>query len=104
VFDRKQVFIGSLNLDPRAVLYNTEIGVVLTSSEMADAMGKWFDENIDQIAFRLELKKDKNRLERIYWYGLENGHPQVFDTEPYAGFWRRFGVGFMSLLPIESQL
>ena len=104
VFDRRQVFIGSLNLDPRAVLYNTEIGVVLTSSEMANEMGKWFDENIDQIAFRLELKKDKNGLERIYWYGLENGRPQVFDTEPYAGFWRRFGAGFMSLLPIESQL
>jgi putative cardiolipin synthase len=40
VFDREQVFIGSLNLDPRAVLYNTEIGVVLTSSQMANEMGK----------------------------------------------------------------
>jgi phosphatidylserine/phosphatidylglycerophosphate/cardiolipin synthase-like enzyme len=29
VFDRKQVFIGSLNLDPRSKLHNTEIGVVL---------------------------------------------------------------------------
>jgi putative cardiolipin synthase len=104
VFDRKQVFIGSLNLDPRAVLYNTEIGVVLTSSEMANEMGNWVDENIDQIAFRLELKKDKDGLERIYWHGLENDQPRLFDTEPYASFWRRFGVGFMSLLPIESQL
>ena len=92
VFDRKQVFIGSLNLDPRAVLYNTEIGVVLTSSEMANGMGKWFDENIDQIAFRLELKKDKDGLERIYWHGLENGQPRVFDTEPYTSFWRRAGL------------
>jgi putative cardiolipin synthase len=104
VFDRKQVFIGSLNLDPRAVLYNTEIGVVLTSSQMANGMGKWFDENVDQIAFRLELKKDENGLDRIYWYGLEDGQPRVFDTEPYAGFWRRTGIGFMSLFPIESQL
>jgi len=22
----------------------------------------------------------------------------------YTGFWLRFGIGFMSLLPIESQL
>jgi putative cardiolipin synthase len=32
VFDRKQVFIGSLNLDPRAVLHNTEIGVKIWQS------------------------------------------------------------------------
>ena len=28
VYDRTRVFIGSLNLDPRAVIHNTEIGVV----------------------------------------------------------------------------
>jgi putative cardiolipin synthase len=104
VFDRKQVFIGSLNLDPRAVLHNTEIGVVLTSKEIAEGMGKWFDESIEQVAFRLELKRDKDGLDRIYWYGIENGEEIVFDVEPYTGFWRRFGVGFMSFMPIESQL
>jgi putative cardiolipin synthase len=104
VFDRKQVFIGSLNLDPRAILHNTEIGVVLTSKEIAEGMGKFFDENIEQVAFRLELQKDKDGLERIYWYGMENGEQTVFNVDPYTGFWRRFGVGFMSLLPIESQL
>jgi len=34
VFDRQTVFIGSLNLDPRATLHNTEIGVVLESTEL----------------------------------------------------------------------
>ncbi|MFC1823586.1 phospholipase D family protein [Thermodesulfobacteriota bacterium] len=104
IFDRKWVFIGSLNLDPRAVLHNTEIGVVLESVEMASDMGKWFDENIEQLAFRLELNKDENGYEQIRWHGLEDGKKRVFDVEPYTGFWRRFGVGFMSLLPIESQL
>jgi putative cardiolipin synthase len=104
VFDRRQVFIGSLNLDPRAVLHNTEIGVVLTSTEIAEGMGKWFDENIEQIAFRLELRVEKENLERIYWHGLENGEQQVFNVEPYTSIWRRFGIGFMRLLPIESQL
>lgn len=104
VFDRRQVFIGSLNLDPRAFLHNTEIGVVLTSKELAEGMAKWFDENIEQMAFRLELKTDKDGLNRIYWYGRQNGEEQIFTVEPYTSFWRRFGVGFMSLLPIESQL
>jgi hypothetical protein len=35
---------------------------------------------------------------------LENGRKQAFDREPYTGFWECFGVGFMRLLPIESQI
>jgi putative cardiolipin synthase len=104
VFDRKQVFIGSLNLDPRAVRHNTEIGVVFSSAEVANEMGEWFDQNIEQVAFRLELKKDANGTERIYWHGLDNGKPVVFSVDPYTGFWSRFGIGFLGLLPIESQL
>ena len=59
VFDRKEVFIGSLNLDIREIVYNTEIGVVLSSAGFARRMGEWFDQNIDRVAFRLELQKDK---------------------------------------------
>ena len=104
VFDRKHVFIGSLNLDPRAVQHNTEIGVVFTSAEIAKGMGEWFDENIEKIAFRLELVKNKGGSEKIVWHGLVDGEQQTFDVEPYTGFWRRFGIGFLSLFPIESQL
>ncbi|MDA8142126.1 MAG: phospholipase D family protein [Desulfobacteraceae bacterium] len=104
VFDRKQVFIGSLNLDPRSVLQNTEIGVVLTVPAIAEKMAEGFDENINKGAFRLELKKDENGVEQLLWHGYENGQPTVFTHEPHTGFWRRFGIGFMSIWPIESQL
>jgi len=104
VFDRKQVFIGSLNLDPRAVLHNTEIGVVLYVPEIAEEMSKAFEENIEQVAFRLELKIDENGYEQLYWHGWEKGKQVVYTHEPHTGFWRRFGIGFMSILPIESQL
>jgi putative cardiolipin synthase len=104
VFDRKQVFIGSLNLDPRALIHNTEIGVVLSSEEIANMMADAFDQNIEQVAFRLELVKNKNGSQKILWHGLVDGKPQTFDAEPYTGFWRRFGIGFMSIWPIESQL
>jgi putative cardiolipin synthase len=104
VFDRKQVFIGSLNLDPRALLHNTEIGVILKVPEIAEEMAKWFDENIDQLAFRLELKKDKNGHEKLLWHGLVDGKQHTFDVDPYTGFWRRFGINIMSIFPIESQL
>jgi putative cardiolipin synthase len=71
VFDRKQVFIGSLNLDPRALYHNTEIGVVLTSAEIANDMGDWFDQNIEQIAFRLELTRTKTDTKKSYGTALK---------------------------------
>lgn len=67
-------------------------------------MGDWFDRNIERKAFRLELRTDEDGYEQILWHGLENGEQRVFDVGPYTGFWRRFGIGFMGLLPIESQL
>jgi putative cardiolipin synthase len=104
VFDRRQVFIGSLNLDPRAVLHNTEIGVVFHQVEIAAAMGSWFDQTIEEIAFRLELVKNKYGEDKILWHGIVDGALKTFDVDPYTGFWRRFGIGFLGLLPIESQL
>lgn len=104
VLDRSSVFIGSLNLDPRSVYENTEIGIVLENKDIAAAMAKWFDENIADLAFRLELDVNEQGGEKILWHGLVDGEKQVFTVDPYTTFWRRFGVGFLSLLPIESQL
>jgi cardiolipin synthase C len=104
IFDRRQVFIGSLNLDPRAVVHNTEIGVVVTSPKLGGEMGTIFDTFIKLAAFRLELVKNTNGSEKILWHGLVDGKSKTFDVDPYTGFWRRFGIGFLRILPIESQL
>lgn len=104
IFDREHVFIGSLNLDPRSVFENTEIGVVLTSPPLAEGMAAWFDDNIDTIAFRLELHERRDGSEGILWHGMVDGKPKTFNVDPFTGFWRRFGVDLVSLLPIESQL
>ncbi|MCP4748997.1 MAG: phospholipase D family protein [Desulfobacteraceae bacterium] len=103
VFDRKKVFIGSLNLDPRAFIQNTEIGVVISEDGLAKFMSKEFDRIIKQSAFRLELKK-KNGSEQLLWHGLENNRKVVYKNEPHTSFWRRLGIGLMSILPIESHL
>jgi putative cardiolipin synthase len=86
------------------VVHNTEIGVVLTSLEIGKGMGEWFDKNIERLAFRLELKKGDDGSETLLWHGIVDGTPQTFDADPYTGFWKRFGIGFLGLLPIESQL
>jgi len=104
VLDRKQVFIGSLNLDARSVIQNTEIGVVFESEEIAKTIADSFDRKIDQVAFRLELQRDKQGREKMTWHGLVDGKQQVLSVDPYTSFWKRFGVGFMRMLPIESQI
>jgi putative cardiolipin synthase len=104
VFDRKRVFIGSFNLDAQSRIQNTEIGVVFDSIDIATLMAEGFDKNINQAAFRLELKTDANGSDQILWHGIVDGQPRVLNVDPYTGFWKRFGVGFLRILPIESIL
>jgi hypothetical protein len=48
--------------------------------------------------------KNESRREQLLWHGVVDGKEHTFDVDPYTGFWKRFGIGFMSILPIESQL
>jgi len=104
IFDRDKMFVGSLNLDPMALYNNTEMGVIITQEEMAGKALDWFDNNIDKMAFRVELVKNENGGEKLQWLGYENGKEVIFTKEPYTGFWKRFGIGFMKIFPINSFL
>ena len=104
VIDREQVFIGSLNLDPRSIVENTEIGILLESPDIASRLGDWFEQIARKGAFRLVLEKDADGKEELRWYRERDGRTSIYTTEPNTGFWRRFGVGLLRLLPIESQL
>jgi putative cardiolipin synthase len=101
ILDRSTVFIGSLNLDPRSWVENTEIGVAIESSRLAASMAEWFDDNIDERAFRLALAPETGRIQ---WHGRVDGEQRVFDVSPYTGFLQRLMTGLIGLLPIESQL
>jgi len=104
VIDRDRVFIGSLNLDPRSIVENTEIGVVINSPTIAGGMAEQFDKRVDLVAFRLELVRDDDGNDAVRWQDRSGDEVRYYDDEPHAGFWRRLGVGLLSVLPIESQL
>lgn len=104
IFDREHLFIGSLNLDPRSVKENTEIGVVLTSPRFGDELGNALDDVVPLAAYRLALEVDETGGERIVWLDIGGDEPNKFYSEPNAGFWQRVLVAVASLLPIESQL
>ncbi len=104
VIDREQVFIGSLNLDPRSIVENTEIGILLESPEVALQISDWFDQISQSASFRVFLDTDTDGMTRLRWSQTRDGETRIFTTEPNTGFWRRLGVGLLRLLPIESQL
>ena len=104
VLDSERVFIGSLNLDPRSVTENTEIGIMLTSEEVAKRMVDIFDIVASQQAFRLELKTADDGLELISWHGLKDEKEHTWRSDPFTGFFQRFVIGLLGLLPIESCL
>ncbi len=104
VMDRKRVFVDSLNLDPRSIVQNTEIGVIFESEAIAKRIAEGFDKKIEELAFRLELESAAKGNEQISWHGVVDGEDQIFNVDPYTSFWKRFGVGLLRLLPIESQI
>lgn len=104
VFDREQVFVGSLNLDPRSITENTEIGIMVSSKKIANELAKAFDNMVANSAFRLELHTDDEGMELLSWHGRKNGKEKEWTVEPNTGFWQRLGIFFISLLPVESQL
>ena len=84
---------------------NTEIGILFYEPELARKSSEHFDQYIDKIAFRVELVTDENGYESMRWTGVDsNNNKVVFDTEPYAGFWKRLGVNMMRILPIDAML
>ena len=64
VFDRKSVFIGSFNLDPRSTALNTEIGVMIDSPEIASDVGELMDEGVSSgSAFHVTLDES----DKLVW-------------------------------------
>ena len=99
ILDRKQAFIGSLNLDPRSFIENTEIGAIINAEVLAKYLAKHFDQTIHDIAFSVTLHDGD-----IQWDKFVDGKNITWDTEPNTTWWMRFKVGFMRILPGESQL
>ena len=102
VNDHQRAFVGSLNLDPRSVILNTEIGVVIESPELAKSVAnsitaltspKW--------SYRVSL----NSKGKLVWTAVdETGKTVEYENEPETSFWDRFMEGILGLLPIESQI
>ena len=59
--DKNTMFVGSFNFDPRSLNINTEIGIVFEDPQITTRSSRHFDEQIDKVAFRVELVDDALR-------------------------------------------
>ncbi len=99
VVDGETIFIGSLNLDPRSVIHNTEMGLALESPPLVQRFAGRFDESILDFAYRLGLRDDG-----LTWTTREAGREVVRASEPGVGFFQSLGLFLQGLLPVEKQL
>lgn len=111
IFDRETVYIGSLNLDPRSVDINTEVGVMFHSPEMASRWANEIDENALEHVYELELVQSpaESRGEFTYytwdieWLERIDGKTVRHEKEPGIGFWNRILLFLKGLVP-EGQI
>ena len=100
VVDRRRLFLGSFNLDPRSANLNTELGVIIDSPELASGAVDSVDEVLPRATYMVTLD-DKGKLR---WMGQTDGEEEVWSKDPETSFWTRFNVSFMRILPIKGQL
>lgn len=99
LIDRRYVFVGSLNLDPRSIEINAEMGLLIESAELASQMADGLDAALPVATWKVTLD-DGNALR---WHGLVKGNPVTLTSEPLASRWLRFKAWLLKIAP-ESQL
>lgn len=98
-FDRRKLFVGSLNLDPRSIRLNTELGIVIENGDLARLFTEAVMRDIEKNAYRLTLEGG-----RLVWTTVEEGRSVRLTREPKTTPLQRLAVGVLSWLPIEGQL
>jgi putative cardiolipin synthase len=103
VFDQEKVFIGSLNLDPRSVLWNSEVGVLVESQELAREVQRLTLEGMSPaLSYEVRLEERDGR-KQLVWIAEDDGRLRVIDKEP-GGLWRRFNAWFAEIIGLEKML
>jgi putative cardiolipin synthase len=103
-FDHKAMFVASFNFDQRSININTEIGILFYQPDLARQSMEHFDQNIEKVAFRVELITDGDGKESLRWTGQEDGKTVSYEAEPYAGIGKKLAVKVMRFLPVDFML
>ena len=100
IIDRREFFIGSFNFDPRSANINTELGVIIRSTELSEPTAERLLAALPAQTYEVFL----NENGKLRWRTMRNGQEVIVKKEPDTTWWQRFVAGFMRILPIRGQL
>jgi cardiolipin synthase C len=100
VIDQKTVFIGSLNMDKRSARFNSELGLVIRSAEIARQVTSLLDDISADGSYKLSLE----RGDRIVWSSGEPGAETIWHTDPETSRMQRFSLKLLAPFAPEELL
>ncbi len=86
VIDKRLIFIGSMNLDPRSANTNTEFGMFIESPALAKELLRVINISKLESAYRLRLDPKTSKLQ---WLTLDDDKEVILGVEPESTFWLR---------------
>ncbi len=108
VFDRKRIFIGSMNFDQRSKRLNTEMGLIIDSPDLAGQIIARFDAMTrPENAYVLSLAGgdgNAGTARNIVWDTIEHGKPVRYTSEPARSAWQRVALRLLALLPVDREM
>jgi putative cardiolipin synthase len=111
VFDRKTVFVGSFNVDRRSVLFNTEVGVIVNSPELAERLVTYAEtlmgpENSFLVFLAASSPSAQSNDQRMTmkWQTSVDGRMVTYNAEPAKNFWNWLGSIIFIALPVDEQI
>ncbi|MBC7372069.1 MAG: phospholipase D family protein [Bdellovibrionaceae bacterium] len=99
-FDRERLFIGSMNLDPRSLEVNSELGVIVESPDMTTQFVEPLARQLPTLAYKVSLDASGD----LHWTTLEDGKTVILQSEPEATLWRRLKSTVYSWIMPETML
>ena len=100
IVDRKELFIGSFNFDPRSANINTELGVIIHDPELARDYAERIHMVLPMQTYEVFLNEDG----KLRWRDGREDPPLVFEKEPESSWWDRTKVNIIKIFPVKSQL
>jgi putative cardiolipin synthase len=100
VIDRRTVFIGSLNMDERSKHFNSELGLVIRSPEIARQVTSLIDDISADGSYRLSL----DAAGHIVWSSGEGSEEKVWHNEPETTVIQRFSIKLLAPFAPEELL
>ena len=99
ILDKQKVFIGSFNFDPRSVFWNTEVGVLVDSPELAGYVRQAALEGMaPAMSYQARLENGE-----VVWFTEDDGRQHTLRKEP-GGKWRSFKAWLSDKVGLEKML